>query len=92
MAKQAGQRVQWLSINGNEMMRDTYNAFIKWLRSTGVKVEGFTTGGRMIYIKITGSPSVMNGMKSALGEWCYYNPINRLKNKPSEYNMDSFRL
>lgn len=87
-----GKRVQWVSIDGNQMMRDSYNAFVRWLRGTGAKIEGFTTGGRKIYIKISGTPAVMNGLKSGLGEWCYYNPIQRLKTKPNEYNMDTFRL
>jgi len=83
----------WLSINANEMLRESMQSFRKFLKDFNVDYVTYGTGfGEKVYMRLAlTNEIVFNGnheFYKGMGEWVYYYPINVLINKPKVSDYD----
>ena len=69
----------WLSINPNEMMRESMKDFLAFLDKNDVKYISYSVTGNKLYMHLK---NVSEDTDKELAQWSYYNPIQQLKKKP----------
>ena len=84
-------KIVWFSFTVNELMRESFNEFIKLLKLYSTKLELYSKGPKVSYIKMeTDNKSWKNAkLQYKLSYWVMYHPINLLSKKPniSDYDL-----
>ena len=82
-------KVDYLEIDGNEMMKEDFNHFLEFLKSKNEKVTAYSSDGRHIILEVERKKAYSgediekeDGYQKTLGTWVYYHPVNLLRNKP----------
>ena len=86
-------KTQWIEINADEIMKESYKGFEDFLKKNDITWEGYENqfGKPIIYLKLKIPVSQLkedSDYNKGMGEWVYYNPINLRRKEPNVSTYD----